>query len=124
VYIGGWDNYVYCFDASTGEKVWTYQTNNHVNSSPTVVGDTVFVGSWDHDLYAFGVPSTATSQSPSPSPSPSSSTSTTAQTSMSPTPTETPTAPQTLPIEYIYAIVGVTVVLLIGLAMVFRRRKP
>ena len=54
MYVGGWDNNVYCLNASSGAEIWTYTTQGHVNSSPAVVDGIVYVGSWDHNVYAFG----------------------------------------------------------------------
>ena len=34
------------------EKVWTFPTGDAVHTSPTVVGDTVYFGSWDGSFYA------------------------------------------------------------------------
>lgn len=39
-------------DAATGEERWAFETGDTVVSSPTVVGDTVAVGSQDGSLYA------------------------------------------------------------------------
>jgi hypothetical protein len=39
-------------DAATGEQEWAFDTSDWVNSSPTVVDGTVFVGSNDDNLYA------------------------------------------------------------------------
>lgn len=51
VYIGSADNYVYCLNRKTGEKVWGYETGNGVLSSPLLSGDALYVGSADHKLY-------------------------------------------------------------------------
>ena len=63
VYVGGWDNNVYCLNASSGTKIWIYTTQGHVNSSPAIAGGVVYVGSWDHTVYAFGSPSNSTTSS-------------------------------------------------------------
>jgi serine/threonine-protein kinase len=34
--------------------VWTYATQGHVSSSPAVYEGVVYVGSWDHKVYALG----------------------------------------------------------------------
>jgi outer membrane protein assembly factor BamB len=54
VYVGGWDYNVYCLNASSGAKIWSYATQGHVNSSPAIANGVVYVGSWDHKVYAFG----------------------------------------------------------------------
>ncbi|MCX5899178.1 MAG: PQQ-binding-like beta-propeller repeat protein [Proteobacteria bacterium] len=51
VYIGSADNYVYCLNRKTGEKVWGYATGNSVLSSPLISGDALYVGSTDKKLY-------------------------------------------------------------------------
>jgi eukaryotic-like serine/threonine-protein kinase len=47
---------VYALSASTGTSLWKYTTGNFVRSSPAVAGGVVYVGSWDHNLYAFHLP--------------------------------------------------------------------
>ena len=37
---------------NTGSKEWAFETGDLVQSSPTVVDGTAFVGSWDNNLYA------------------------------------------------------------------------
>jgi outer membrane protein assembly factor BamB len=39
-------------DSSGGDKIWEFETGDQVRAAPTVVNDTVFVGSWDERLYA------------------------------------------------------------------------
>jgi outer membrane protein assembly factor BamB len=57
VYVGSADDYLYCINATTGQKVWSYKTGNSiVNSSPAVaLGSNgtayVYVGSTDGYLY-------------------------------------------------------------------------
>jgi len=38
--------------ALTGALRWNYGTGNEVHSSPAVVGGTVYIGSYDHNVYA------------------------------------------------------------------------
>jgi glucose dehydrogenase len=55
LYIGSYfdqDHNVYCFDAKTGKKVWTYLTGGAVLGTPTVANGAVYVGSQDNALYA------------------------------------------------------------------------
>ncbi len=40
-----------CLDAARGKKLWEFQTESHVESSPCVVGDRVFVGAGDDGVY-------------------------------------------------------------------------
>jgi outer membrane protein assembly factor BamB len=52
--MGDWAHNVYCLNASTGSEKWVYTTEGHVNSSPAIADGIVYVGSWDHSVYAFG----------------------------------------------------------------------
>jgi len=52
VYIGSYDNKIYCLDAETGKPLWNFTTGDWVESSPAVANGKVFVGSWDGNLYA------------------------------------------------------------------------
>ena len=54
VYIGSQDNYIYCLDAFSGTKIWSYKTGNTVWSSPAIANGKVYVGSRDGNVYAFG----------------------------------------------------------------------
>jgi outer membrane protein assembly factor BamB len=51
VYIGSSDYNVYCLDANTGYKIWSYATGRHVLSSPAVANGKVYVGSNDNNTY-------------------------------------------------------------------------
>jgi outer membrane protein assembly factor BamB len=56
IYIGGYDGYVYAFNATTGAELWSAQVNplpfDPLNFAPAVSGDQVFV-SGDFGIYAF-----------------------------------------------------------------------
>ena len=55
LYIGTYldqDHNVYCLDAKTGKKVWSYLTGGAVLGTPAVFNGTVYVGSVDSSLYA------------------------------------------------------------------------
>jgi outer membrane protein assembly factor BamB len=55
LYIGSYldqDHNVYCLDAKTGKKVWSYLTNGAVLGTPAVFNGTVYAGSQDTTLYA------------------------------------------------------------------------
>jgi len=53
VYFGDSDGKVYTLDAATGDRVGEpFQTGDKVWSSPTIDGDTLYVGSFDKKLYA------------------------------------------------------------------------
>ena len=45
---------VAAFDIVTGKHLWNYRAGV-VESSPLLVGHTLFFGSWDHRLYALDV---------------------------------------------------------------------
>ena len=53
LYVGTFaDNRLYAFRVSDGQLMWQFQAGDYVDSSPVVVGDTVYVGSNDYYLYA------------------------------------------------------------------------
>jgi hypothetical protein len=76
-----------------------YTTGNHVSSSPAVWNGVVYVGSWDHNVYAFG--NLATDSTPSPGTQPMFS----------------------LTTESIYLTVVVIVVAAIAVLIMFRHKK-
>ena len=53
---GRWLLRVYALNASTGALLWKYTTGVCVASSPAVADGVVYVGSRDHNLYAFHLP--------------------------------------------------------------------
>lgn len=57
VYVGSTDNWLYAFDADTGDEEWSTETGGEIHSTPAVAGEagtrTVYVGSDDGRLYAF-----------------------------------------------------------------------
>ena len=54
VYFGGRDHFVYCL-STKGELVWKFETGDQVDASPAIGPDgTLYVGSDDGKLYAFG----------------------------------------------------------------------
>ncbi|MBM3891979.1 MAG: serine/threonine protein kinase, partial [Verrucomicrobia bacterium] len=42
---------VHCLKTDTGDTLWVFETKGHVDSSPAIVGERVFVGSRDGNLY-------------------------------------------------------------------------
>ena len=52
VFVGSHDHNVYALNAATGSKIWSYKTNDSVESSPTVANGVVYVGSNDYNVYA------------------------------------------------------------------------
>jgi outer membrane protein assembly factor BamB len=57
VIAGSWDKKVHCINRKTGDGVWTFPTKAHVDSSPVIVGERVFVGSNDGNLYGIDLES-------------------------------------------------------------------
>src|SRR5690606_11264548 len=51
IYVGSYDNFLYCLDAKTGEKVWAIETNNYINGTPAVADRKVVCGGCDSVLY-------------------------------------------------------------------------
>ena len=51
VYIGSFDDSIYCLNASSGSKLWSYPTGGSVICSPAVAGDYVYFGSEDENFY-------------------------------------------------------------------------
>ncbi len=56
-YADGDLNEVFAFNAQTGQVLWRFSpvTSHGIYASPTVVNGKVFVGAFDHKLYAFGL---------------------------------------------------------------------
>jgi outer membrane protein assembly factor BamB len=65
VYFGSTDHHLYAFDAATGEQRWVLDLGDAVNSSPAVVGGTIYVGAGNFSdgkpgyVYAIGSGGTA-----------------------------------------------------------------
>ena len=51
VYIGSYDDNLYCLNAITGAKIWNYVTEGALFGSPAVVGSYVYVGDFDNITY-------------------------------------------------------------------------
>jgi outer membrane protein assembly factor BamB len=51
VLIGSRDDRLHCVDRNNGEKIWTFQTHDDIDSSPVIAGEKVVVGSLDGRLY-------------------------------------------------------------------------
>ncbi len=72
VYVGSYDQNIYCLDAYTGDSLWVFPTENDISSSVAVSGGRVFTGPddgyiycidaetgdevWKTDIYAGNVP--------------------------------------------------------------------
>ena len=51
VYVGSGDQNIYCFDADTGTKVWSYPTGDYASSTPAVADGRIYAGSADGNIY-------------------------------------------------------------------------
>lgn len=51
LYVGSFDNNIYCLDVQRGTKVWAFGTGNFAGSSPAVGGGRVYAGSGDGNVY-------------------------------------------------------------------------
>ncbi|MCX6665836.1 MAG: PQQ-binding-like beta-propeller repeat protein, partial [Euryarchaeota archaeon] len=51
LYIGSYDDHIYCLNVTNGDQIWKFKTNDNVISAPAVVDGYVYVGSWDESLY-------------------------------------------------------------------------
>lgn len=52
VYFGSCNQYVYCLNKETGEKIWEYKTGNTILSTPYIHNGVLYIGSYDGYLYA------------------------------------------------------------------------
>jgi outer membrane protein assembly factor BamB len=48
---------LYCLDATTGQKLWTYSAGSHIESTPVVTGNRVIVGAGDDGVICLDVKS-------------------------------------------------------------------
>jgi len=51
LYIGSMDGSLYCITADTGSKVWEFETEGSIRSSPSVYKNRVYIGSTDYNVY-------------------------------------------------------------------------
>src|SRR4030065_662518 len=51
VYVGSYDNNIYCFDAATGAIIWNYTTGWGVQATAAVANGRVYIGSTDKSVY-------------------------------------------------------------------------
>ena len=56
MFVGGADGALHAFDASTGSQLWSAQRSPMLGGV-SISGTSVFVGSQDHNVYAFALPS-------------------------------------------------------------------
>jgi outer membrane protein assembly factor BamB len=57
LFIGSWDNKIYCLDAESGVEEWNYTTGDYVFSSPAVYENRIYIGSDDNNLYCLNASS-------------------------------------------------------------------
>jgi len=55
VLVGSYDATMYCFDAATGDTVWTYETGYYINGAPATDGRHVVFGGCDEMLHILSV---------------------------------------------------------------------
>jgi len=53
--ITGVDGQVYGLQLKNGKNLWTYRAGGPIPGSPLVVGDAVFFGCNDHNVYAITI---------------------------------------------------------------------
>ncbi|MFC2085239.1 PQQ-binding-like beta-propeller repeat protein, partial [Bacteroidota bacterium] len=51
LFVGSYDNQMYCLDAKSGELIWTYETDNYINGAPATDGSTIIFGGCDSKLH-------------------------------------------------------------------------
>jgi outer membrane protein assembly factor BamB len=52
LYVGSWDGKLYALDSRTGVPKWSYETSDHIYSSPALGRRAIYVGSADGAVYA------------------------------------------------------------------------
>ena len=52
VVVGGGDGFIYARNAKSGEPLWTVKTDGMISGGGTIVGGTVYIGSWDNNVLA------------------------------------------------------------------------
>ena len=53
--IGNEDKYTYCFNRSTGELIWRFNSGSRINASPVIAGDKVLVANMRGDLFILDI---------------------------------------------------------------------
>ena len=56
-FVGANNGLFFCFDFVSKTEVWRVQTDDAIKSTAAVDGDTVYITSWDHKLYAIDIDS-------------------------------------------------------------------
>jgi outer membrane protein assembly factor BamB len=58
---------LFCLDATSGDRVaWSFATQSHVESSPTIAGDAVFLGAGDDGLFCVAAAAAGGGEPPAP----------------------------------------------------------
>ncbi|UCE98395.1 MAG: PQQ-binding-like beta-propeller repeat protein [Dehalococcoidia bacterium] len=55
LYIGSIGGVIYALEAGTGDLIWKLETGEQIWATPTVDGDTLFIGTFDKKLYAIDI---------------------------------------------------------------------
>ncbi len=55
MFVGANNGLFFCFDFVRRREVWRYQTGAEIKSTAAVVGDTVYITSWDEKLHALDI---------------------------------------------------------------------
>ena len=51
VYIGSWDNYMYCFDENNGDQIWKFKTGHRITSTPAFYKGKIYFNSGECKSY-------------------------------------------------------------------------
>ena len=52
VYLTSFDNYIYAIDLIEGTLIWKFESDGAIVSSPVIIGDNLFFGSFGTTFYA------------------------------------------------------------------------
>jgi len=55
LYIGSIGGVIYALEAETGDLIWQLETGGQIWATPTIDGDTLFIGTFDKKLYAIDI---------------------------------------------------------------------
>jgi len=126
VYVGSMDDNVYALNAVTGAVVWNYTTGDHVSSSPAVSGNALYVGSMDGNVYAFAEAGTSPTTTAVMATTSAFNFSSVTSSSNQPSPLPVTGASGTMAMfsQTNLLLIGVVVVLVVGVLVVVKLRRP
>lgn len=55
LFVGSYDNHMYCLSSKTGENVWSYETGSYINGAPATDGARVVFGGCDEILHVVSI---------------------------------------------------------------------